>query len=62
MAHSSKSGASFGDKRDVEKPLDERWKSAPSSETTHADPGSKDDRVRSWRKKAENAPNKKPRK
>jgi hypothetical protein len=59
MAHSSKSGASIGGKRDVGRSLGERWKSAPSSETTHADPESKDAQVRRWQKKAENTPRKK---
>jgi hypothetical protein len=35
---------------------DERWKSAPSEETTHDHPAGKDKRVRRRRKPLENAP------
>jgi hypothetical protein len=58
MASSSKTGASIRRTRGKEDIADGRWKTAPSRETTHADPGSHDVQVRSWRKKEENAPKK----
>jgi hypothetical protein len=59
MASSSKTGASIHPTKGKENIADERWKSAPSRETTHADPASHDAEVRKWRKKEENAPKKK---
>jgi hypothetical protein len=57
MAHSSKTGSSLRKPRDDRK---EAWKTAPSRETTHADPEGTDAKINRTRKPLENAPRKVP--
>jgi hypothetical protein len=54
MASSSKDGSSLRPNRTG--PEGEAWKTAPSRETTHADPGGKDQKIERARKPLENAP------
>ena len=59
MASSSKNGSSLHPPGKLTAG-DERWKSAPSEETTHDHPDGKDTRVEQERKPLENAPGKRP--